>query len=63
MDKRTLKCAGAIHFNSLPNYVKSATSVNSFKKMLIEYLTLHTFYIDLARLFTVLLFILAMYLP
>ena len=40
MGKRTFKYAGAIYFNSLPNYVKSATSVNSFKKMLTEYLTL-----------------------
>ena len=40
MSKRTFKYAGAIYFNSLPNYVKSATSVNSFKKMLTEYLTL-----------------------
>ena len=40
MGKRTFKYAGAIYFNSLPNYVKSATSVNSFKKMLTEYFTL-----------------------
>ena len=39
MGKRTFKYAGAIYFNSLPNYVKSATSVNSFKKMLSEYFT------------------------
>ena len=39
MGKRTFKYAGAIYFNSLPNYVKSATSVNSFKKMLTEYFT------------------------
>ena len=61
MGKRTFKYAGAIYFNSLPNYVKSATSVNSFKKMLTEYFTLlisishllaHTFYIDLARFFS-----------
>ena len=38
--KRTFKYAGTIYFNSLPNYVKSATSVNSFRKMLIEYFTL-----------------------
>ena len=72
MGKRTFKYAGAIYFNSLPNYVKSATSVNSFKKMLTEYFTLlisishllaHTFYIDLARFFTVILFILIMYIP
>ena len=37
MSKRTFKYAGAIYFNSLPNYVKSASSVNSFKKMLTEY--------------------------
>ena len=30
MGKRTFKYAGAIYFNSLPNYVKSATSLNSF---------------------------------
>ena len=72
MGKRPFKYAGAIYFNSLPNYVKSATSVNSFKKMLTEYFTLlisishllaHTFYIDLARFFTVILFILIMYIP
>ena len=40
MGKRTFKYLGAIYFSSLPNYVKSATSVNSFKKMLTEYLTL-----------------------
>ena len=40
MGKRTFKYVGAIYFNSLPNYVKSATSVNSFKKMLTEYFTL-----------------------
>ena len=40
MGKRTFKYAGAIYFNSLPNYVKSARSVNSFKKMLTEYFTL-----------------------
>ena len=40
MSKRTLKYAGAIYFNSLPNYVKSATSVDSFRKMLIEYFIL-----------------------
>ena len=40
MGKRTFKYAGAIYFNSLPNYVKSATSVNSFKQMLTEYFTL-----------------------
>ena len=40
MGKRTFKYAGAIYFNSLPNYVKSATSVNSFKKILTEHLTL-----------------------
>ena len=40
MGKRTFKYAGAIYFNSLPNYVKSATSVNSFKKMLTDYFTL-----------------------
>ena len=73
MGKRTFKYAGwAIYFNSLPNYVKSATSVNSFKKMLtkyfsllilISYLLANTFYIDPARFFTVLLFILIMYIP
>ena len=72
MGKRTFKYARAIYFNSLPNYVKSATSINSFKKMLTEYFTLlisishllaHTFYIDLARFFTVILFILIMYIP
>ena len=36
---RTFEYAGAIYFNSLPNYVKSATSVNSFKKMLTKYFT------------------------
>ena len=40
MGKRTFKYAGAIYFNSLLNCVKSATSANSFKKMLIEYFTL-----------------------
>ena len=40
MGKRTFKYPGAIYFNSLPNYVKSATSVNSFKKMLTEHFTL-----------------------
>ena len=40
MVKRTFKYAGAIYFNSLPNNVKRATSVNSFKKMLAEYFTL-----------------------
>ena len=64
MGKRTFKYAGAIYFNSLPNYVKSASSVNSFKKMLTEYwfyfitsvsyLLAHTFYIDLVRFLTVL---------
>ena len=38
--KKTFKYAGAIWFNCLPNYVKSATSVNSFKKMLTENFTL-----------------------
>ena len=37
MRKIIFKYAGAIYFNSLPNYVKSASSVNSFKKMLTEY--------------------------
>ena len=69
---RTFEYAGAIYFNSLPNYVKSATSVNSFKKMLIKYFTLlilisyllaHTFHTDPARFFTVLLFILNTYIP
>ena len=36
---RTFKYAGSLYFNYLPNYVKSATSVNSFKKMLTEYFT------------------------
>ena len=36
MGKKTLKYAGAIYFNSLPNYVKCTTSVNSFKKMLTQ---------------------------
>ena len=41
MSKRTFKYARAFYFNSLPNYyVKNATSVNSFKKMLTEYFTL-----------------------
>ena len=40
MGKRTFKYAGAIYFNSLPDYAKSGTSVNSFKKMLAEYFTL-----------------------
>ena len=40
MGKRTFKYVGATYSNSLPNYVKSATSVNSFKKMLTEYFTL-----------------------
>ena len=40
MGKRTFKYAGAIYVNSLPNHVKSATSVNSFKKMLTDYFTL-----------------------
>ena len=69
---RTFEYAGVIYFNSLPNYVKSATSVNSFKKMLTKYFTLlilisyllaHSFHIDLARFFTVLLFILNTYIP
>ena len=38
--KELFKQAGAIYFSSLPNYVKSATSVNSFKKMLTEYFAL-----------------------
>ena len=37
MSKIIFKYAGAVYFNSLPNYVKSASSVNSFKKMLTEY--------------------------
>ena len=40
MGNITFKYAGAIYFNSLPNYVKSATPVNSFKKMLTDYFTL-----------------------
>ena len=40
MDKRTFKYAGTIYFNSLLNYVKSAISVNSFKKLLTAYFTL-----------------------
>ena len=40
MGKRTFKYAGAMYFNSLPNYVKSTTPVNSFKKMLTEHFTL-----------------------
>ena len=40
MGKRTFKYAAAIYFNSLPNYVKGAMSVNSFKKMLTTYFTL-----------------------
>ena len=32
--KRTFKYLGAIYFNSLPNCVKSATSLNSFKNMI-----------------------------
>ena len=40
MVKRTLKYAGAIYFISLPNCVRSATSVNSFKKVLTEYFSL-----------------------
>ena len=40
MGKRTFQYAGAIYFKFLPNYVKSATSVNSFKKVLTEYFTL-----------------------
>ena len=72
MGKRTFKYAWAVYFNSLPNYVKSATSVISFKKMLTKYYTLlilisyllaHTFHIDLAKFFTVLLFILNTYIP
>ena len=38
--KRTFKYAGAVYFNYSPNYAKSATSVNSFKKMLTENFTL-----------------------
>ena len=38
--KELFKYAGAIYFNSSPYYVKSATSVNSVKKMLTEYFTL-----------------------
>ena len=40
MGKRIFKYAGAIYLNSLPDYAKSGTSVNSFKKMLAEYFTL-----------------------
>ena len=40
MVKRTFKYAGAIYFISLPNCVRSATSVNSFKKVLTEYFSL-----------------------
>ena len=40
MGKRTFKYARTIYFSSLPNYVKSAMSVNSFKKMLTAYFTL-----------------------
>ena len=39
MGKRTFKYAGAMYFNSLPNYVKCATPVNSLKKMLTEHFT------------------------
>ena len=38
--KELLSMLGLFYFNSLSNYVKSATSVNSFKKMLTEYFTL-----------------------
>ena len=38
--KELFKYAGAMYFNSLPNYIKSATPVNSFKKMLTEHFTL-----------------------
>ena len=34
MGKRTFKYVGAIYFNSLPNCVESATSLNSFKNMI-----------------------------
>ena len=64
MSKIIFKYAGAIYFNSLPNYVESTSSVKSFKKMLTEYwfyliisvsyLLAHTFYIDLVRFLTVL---------
>ena len=40
MGKSTFKYAGAIYFSSLPNCVKSATSVNSFKNMLIKHFSL-----------------------
>ena len=42
MGKRTLKHKGIIYFNSLPNCVKRAMSVNSFKTMMIiiKYFTL-----------------------
>ena len=39
MDKRTFKYAGAVYFNCSRNYAKSATSVNSFKKMLTKSFT------------------------
>ena len=35
--KITFNYAGNIYFNSLPNCVKSATSVSSFKDMMIKY--------------------------
>ena len=51
MGKRTFKYAGAIYFNSLPNNVKSATSVNSFKKMLTEYFTFNFNFVSLSTHF------------
>ena len=38
--KSTFMYAGTIYFSSLPNCVKSATSVNSFQNMLIKYFLL-----------------------
>ena len=65
MGKRTFTYAEAIYFNSLPNHVKSATSVNMFEKdadrvfylIILIYLLACTFNIDLAKFFTVLLFL------
>ena len=37
MGKRTLMYSETIYFSSLPNCVKSATYLNSFKNMIIKY--------------------------
>ena len=44
MGKRTFKYSETIYFSSLPNCVKSATSLNSFKNMIIKYFTKNWIY-------------------